>query len=513
MAGDLTIEQCANIFASPSRQASSNYGIDSKGRIGMYVEEKNRSWCTSNAANDHRAITIEVASRPAKEPWTATEQAMNSLIKLCADICERNNIKKLLWKGDKSLIGQVDKQNMTVHRWFSKKACLPIRDTELLTRYGWVPLGDIGIGNIIASVNISDRSIKFSPVLDVVESRKELVYELAGLRATTDHRIFYVDEDNKEYVSTFEEVLNKYDKEKIYFYNSGIYQGSRLDLSNDEIELLIAIKLHGRYSHYFDNFTINGISSKLVNRLLTILFDNNYDHDIYHNDDKSISVAINSPIFRNIYMWYINKDNTWKTDILDLSPNQVKHFISKIQLWSSDQNSYFINHKDIDTIRVLAALNDSSIKIDDNGIEPRENKRLIENPKDAIEEVVSCVTVDSGFIIIRQKGSITIVGNCPGDYLYNKHGYIADKVNELLNGSKVVEIPEKPITPSIPTDYPCSVKIKTHLLNYRTGPGIEYDIVGTVKRNQIFTILEEVHGWGKLKSGAGWIKLIYTEKV
>lgn len=39
------------------------------------------------------------------------------------DICRRNGIKKLLWKGDKSLIGQVDKQNMTVHRWFANKAC------------------------------------------------------------------------------------------------------------------------------------------------------------------------------------------------------------------------------------------------------------------------------------------------------------------------------------------------------------------------------------------------------
>lgn len=47
-----------------------------------------------------------------------------SLIKLCVDICKRNGIKKLMWKADKSLIGQVDKQNMTVHRWFnSGKSC------------------------------------------------------------------------------------------------------------------------------------------------------------------------------------------------------------------------------------------------------------------------------------------------------------------------------------------------------------------------------------------------------
>ena len=57
MAGNLTVEQCGAVFAPTSRQASSNYGIGSDGRVGLYVDEANRSWCSSNAANDHRAIT------------------------------------------------------------------------------------------------------------------------------------------------------------------------------------------------------------------------------------------------------------------------------------------------------------------------------------------------------------------------------------------------------------------------------------------------------------------------
>ena len=43
MAGNLSIEQCGDLFANSSRQASSNYGIGSDGRIGLYVEEKDRS--------------------------------------------------------------------------------------------------------------------------------------------------------------------------------------------------------------------------------------------------------------------------------------------------------------------------------------------------------------------------------------------------------------------------------------------------------------------------------------
>ena len=123
MAGNLSVERCGELFQNKERQASSNYGIGSDGRIGLYVDEANRSWCTSSASNDNRAVTIEVANTVAKDPWPVSDAAYKSLIDLLVDICQRNGIPKLLWKGDKNLVGQVDKQNMTVHRWFANKSC------------------------------------------------------------------------------------------------------------------------------------------------------------------------------------------------------------------------------------------------------------------------------------------------------------------------------------------------------------------------------------------------------
>lgn len=107
---------------NPTKGSSCNYAVGKDGSIGLGVEEKNRSWCSSNGSNDHRAITIEVSS-DSKAPYAVTDAAYKALINLLVDICQRNGILKLLWKGDKSLIGQVDKQNMTVHRWFSAKSC------------------------------------------------------------------------------------------------------------------------------------------------------------------------------------------------------------------------------------------------------------------------------------------------------------------------------------------------------------------------------------------------------
>lgn len=120
--GQVTAKKGCDYFATTNRDASCNYVVGKDGSIGLCVEEKNRSWCTSSPSNDNEAITIEVAS-DTKHPYTITKAAMDSLIKLCADICKRNEIKELKWKGDKSLINKVDKQNMTVHRWFANKSC------------------------------------------------------------------------------------------------------------------------------------------------------------------------------------------------------------------------------------------------------------------------------------------------------------------------------------------------------------------------------------------------------
>ena len=87
MAGNLSIETCGNVFQY--REASSNYGIGSDGRIGCYVEEEDRSWASSSYDNDRQAITIEVANDEIGGDWHVSDAALESLINLCVDICSR----------------------------------------------------------------------------------------------------------------------------------------------------------------------------------------------------------------------------------------------------------------------------------------------------------------------------------------------------------------------------------------------------------------------------------------
>ena len=117
MAGNLSVETCGRVFNGKNRQASSNYGIGSDGRVGMYVEEKNRAWTSSSPSNDNQATTIEVANDGgANTNWHVSDKALAKLIDLCVDICKRNGIASLNYTGDAN-------GNLTRHNMFANTTC------------------------------------------------------------------------------------------------------------------------------------------------------------------------------------------------------------------------------------------------------------------------------------------------------------------------------------------------------------------------------------------------------
>lgn len=126
MAGDMSVEACGRLFQS--RQASSNYGIDNSGRVGMYVEEKDRSWCSASPWNDHQAITIEVANDGGAPNWHISDKALSTLIDLCVDICERNGISELIYTGDTD-------GNLTRHNMFCNTVC---PGPYLQSKFPWI---------------------------------------------------------------------------------------------------------------------------------------------------------------------------------------------------------------------------------------------------------------------------------------------------------------------------------------------------------------------------------------
>ena len=116
MGADLTLDALGASFGRRDREASANYGIDSSGNIGLYVEEVNRSWASSSPENDHAAVTIEVANEETGGNWRVSDRAYEALIALCTDICRRNGMEELVYTGDTS-------GSLTIHKMFADTAC------------------------------------------------------------------------------------------------------------------------------------------------------------------------------------------------------------------------------------------------------------------------------------------------------------------------------------------------------------------------------------------------------
>lgn len=111
MAGNCSIETCGGIWQTKGRNGSSHYGIGSDGRIACYVDENNTAWCNSNWASNCRAVSIETANLSPTNP-TVTDYALNSLIRLVADIAKRNKMGTLV-KG----------KNVTWHSIYTSTSC------------------------------------------------------------------------------------------------------------------------------------------------------------------------------------------------------------------------------------------------------------------------------------------------------------------------------------------------------------------------------------------------------
>ena len=118
MAEELTLERLGTVFGNRDRQSSSNYAVDTDGRVALYVEERDRAWTSSSRENDHQAVTIEVANDEIGGDWHVSDAAYEALIELCVDICRRNGIQKLVYTGDAE-------GNLTIHQFFNENTECP----------------------------------------------------------------------------------------------------------------------------------------------------------------------------------------------------------------------------------------------------------------------------------------------------------------------------------------------------------------------------------------------------
>lgn len=391
--GQVSVERMGKSF-NGTDQKSCNYGVAYDGKIGMYVEEKDRSWCSSNRDNDHRAITIEVAS-DTKHPYAVKDAAYKALIDLLVDICKRNEIKELKWEGKKSLVGQVDKQNMSVHRWFTDKDC---PGEYLYSRHGEIAkavnarlgLSEETNDNIVTTIKMEKPNPR--EIWDFFISKGLNSYATAGIMG------------------------NLYAESSLYPYNLQNTYSKKFGMTDEEYTIAVD---NGSYTNFVKDSAGYGLAQWTYwSRKEALL-----------NYAKSIGSSIGDLKMQLEFMW------------------------KELQNYSG----------------VIKALTNAK------SIQEASDSFLTgyEKPADQSDEAK------------KRRASY-------GQTYYDN---FAEE------------------------DEPFKVKVSIKTLNIRKGPGTNYAATGKFTGKGVFTIVEKSTGsgsnagWGKLKSGAGWISLDYAKKI
>ena len=464
--GQCTAEGLGDWFAAPSTKASSNYGIDKNGRVGLYVEEKNRSWCTSSNANDQRAVTIECAS-DTKESYAMNSAVYSTLIKLCTDICRRNGKKKLLWFADKqkslNYSPKSDEMVITVHRWFANKSCpgdwLYSRLGDLAAKVTAALGGDIDSKDGATTARGTQASA-FSPLseADIVKSVGALFtadQKKSGILASVSMAQFILESGYGK--SELAQNANNVFGMKCSL-SGNTWGGSIWDGMSRYVKQTKEQNADGSYETIMADF-----------RKYPCVEDSIADHSAYllgaKNGSKLRYDGLKDCIdYRKAVQ--IIKDGGYATSL-----TYVQNLCSIIERWNLTQFDVKESETDIAWYRVRKSWADSKTQ--------KGAYKVLENAK-------KCADANPGYSVFD------------------------------ING---VNIYTPKITAPVTPDVPFLVKVSITDLNIRKGPGTDYDRTGQFTGIGVFTITEvesgkgSAAGWGRLKSGAGWISLDYTVRV
>lgn len=481
--GQWTAKQGCDYFATTDRECSANYVVGKDGSIGLSVEEKDRSWCSSSSSNDHRAITIEVAS-DTTHPYAVTTEAYNALIKLVADICKRNGIKKLLWKADKSLIGQVDKQNMTVHRWFANKSCpgeyLYSRHSDIAAKVNAL-LGD----SAGETAQTPTTQTLYRVQVGAFSKKENADNQLKKVKAAGfDAFIAQVGNLYKVQVGAFSKKSNaesQLAKVKAAGFDAIIAstasatqteQTSSTDTAKVIWDFFIGKGLNA--------FAVAGIMGNLKaeSALNPKNLQQSYEKKLGFTDDSYTNAVDNG-----------SYDNFVK--------DSAGYGLAQWTYWSRKQALLEYAQS------VKKSIGDLSMQLDFMWKELQGYTSVMKVLKAATSVREASDAILTGYERPADQGEAVQVKRADyGQTYYDKYA----------SGATVIPtVKEEKFTPYL-------VKVTADVLNIRKGAGTDTAVVGSIADKGVYTIVEEANGkgadrWGKLKSGAGWISLDYTKKI
>ena len=324
------------------------------------------------------------------------------------------------------VIYDIDIDHVVRHWDVTKKQCMPIDTTELLTPNGWVNLGEIKPGDVIMTVSTPDLIGKFDKVQSVVEPYETDVIKNHGIELTADHRVW--SKPNSLHGTWKERLWGDIVGEgmkKLHVIPNSCLFGDGLNLSDDELRLLVWVQGDGYY-YKFDGIEFHLSKERKIKRVTELLERLGYHPRLHWCKNGSVHIRIRCKVLRDFLESNLDKKQ-FKFDLLNMDQRQFDVFwdeVLNVDGCISGNVYTSLSEQSLDVVCALLATHgvrccrtkisqrhngtyDSIQRCTSNytvGWHSKEGKR---------NAVVSCVTVQSGYILIRQKGRTYIVGNCP----------------------------------------------------------------------------------------------------
>lgn len=448
--GNLTIEATLGLarFINYNSKigASCNYAIGTDGRIGLGVEENNRSWCSSNRTNDHESITTEIANNGGAPDWRMSDVAINAWLDMTVEQIRFYGFNKVNYQPKPANIGTTqveawiktwakkDEWIITLHCWYKPKECpgpyfirqLPWLVKEMNKRLqdsNWIPEAFVGEGAAPPAQTVptpapgqnSSKPVSAPPVPTNID---ELIWN--------------------------------------FFKSKGL-----------------------------NDFAIAGIMGNLFaeSGLKPNNLQNSFEKSLGHTDE-SYTAAVDDGSYTNFTQdkaGYGLAQWTWHTrkqallDFARANKVSIGDYEMQLRFMWQEMQGYKTMMRDLATV---ASIIDASTNILVNYEKPADQSTAVQKKR-------------------------------------------AEYGQRYFDRFAITSAPKPEDSPTPPEKEPFKeymVRITAQSLNVRKGPGTSHPVVRTlVNDKNTYTIVEEYtkdsgNIWGRLKSGAGWINLAYTER-
>lgn len=409
-------------------KVSFHYAVDDK-EVRQGIEENRNAWHAGDGGKgkgNRTSIAIEICySKSGGDRFIKAEQKGAELVAYI--------LKKYGWGIDR----------VKKHQDWSGKYCLPMDETEVLTKQGWVPIGDVEVGDVIAQYN--EGRIEFEKVIDTVEPYIDKVVKVAKTEATEDHDMLQLTVDGYHHKIKWGDMINK---SLVYIPVGGKYETEGLDISDDYLRFLVWLQADGSYML---RQGVNGVNyigiefhfskQRKIDRVVGILDDIGQKYTIRTKKDGTTVIRIfDSTIRERTEKWLDNKNFSWK--FIEMSNKQRGIFLKEITMadGSVTNNSYFASEQqNYDVVSAVASLHNQRNLQTTTGnstalIMAKSRMSFSKNmQRQQREALVTCVSVPSGAILIRQYGQPKVVGNCPHRTLDMGWSRFLKMVDKYLN--------------------------------------------------------------------------------